>query len=214
MVGFWRWVSCISDMTLLIWRMHVKVIVTIERTLLLKDQKFQAYMDTILLSLYRHMMTYPQMFGKLSRGLMSNYEFMYFRYAFTVLSNLAVFGIFWLLFILHGSHDNNMDATELTSVDGLKFRVGIYTHIYKSTGMFHQKIALLSIWKNITPKMYDSYFVFCSAESRLYYCWYGHCLQYSLPLCGSWACSTGWHEYRRNYKWILHFHRKIHSPAQ
>ncbi|XP_078315896.1 major facilitator superfamily domain-containing protein 12-like [Crassostrea virginica] len=44
------------------------------------------------------------------------------RYAFTVLSNLAVFGIFWLLFILHGSHDNNMDATELTSVDGLKFR--------------------------------------------------------------------------------------------
>ena len=32
-------------MTLLIWRMHVKVIVPIERTLLLKDQKFQAYMD-------------------------------------------------------------------------------------------------------------------------------------------------------------------------
>lgn len=81
---------------------------------------------------------------------MSNYEFMYFRYAFTVLSNLAVFGIFWLLFILHGSHDNNMDATELTSVDGLKFRVGIYTHIYKSTGMFHQK--------NCSPQCLEKYY--------------------------------------------------------
>ena len=55
-------------MTLLIWRMHVKVIVTIERTLLLKDQKFQAYMDTILLSLYRHIMTSPNVWKIVKRA--------------------------------------------------------------------------------------------------------------------------------------------------
>lgn len=43
------------------------------------------------------------------------------RYAFTVLSNLAVFGIFWLLFLLHGDHSDNMES-QLTSVDALKFR--------------------------------------------------------------------------------------------
>ncbi|XP_048732861.2 major facilitator superfamily domain-containing protein 12-like isoform X2 [Ostrea edulis] len=43
------------------------------------------------------------------------------RYAFTVLSNLAVFGIFWLLFIVNGSHEDNM-GSQLTSVDAIKFR--------------------------------------------------------------------------------------------
>lgn len=62
----------------------------------------------------------------------------------------------------------------------------VYTLIYtRVLAVSPKKIALLSVWKNITPKIYDSYFVFSSAESRLYYCWYGHCLQYSLPLCGS-----------------------------
>ncbi|XP_061172496.1 major facilitator superfamily domain-containing protein 12-like isoform X1 [Saccostrea echinata] len=43
------------------------------------------------------------------------------RYAFTVLSNLAVFGIFWLLFIVHGDKSDSTE-TQLTSVDSLKFR--------------------------------------------------------------------------------------------
>ena len=87
-------------MTLLIWRMHVKVIVTIERTLLLKDQKFQAYMDIIIFALYRHMMTSPNVWKIVKRA-----DVKLRIYAFQVRFHCPIqFGSIWdLLVVIYSS---------------------------------------------------------------------------------------------------------------
>ena len=61
-----------------------------------------------------------------------------------------------------------MDATELTSVDGLKFRVGIYTHIYKSTGCFTKIKLLSSVSGKILPQKFMIHTLYFALQNLVF----------------------------------------------